>query len=491
MPLGIESRTYNILELNLEARNHYRNFKFSNNKTSVTACNDSLNAKTSNINFVCVTFGKCVLNDNHDMCVLHYINGVNSRTKQLIVVPISTRKPKRTVNQSVATSLKKTVASESTNQKPRSIIRKQYKYISKTCKWWYSKITPPGYKWEPKSKSGNINTNLIEIILFIVDSRRSKHMTGNLKLLSNFVENFLGKVKFRNDQIAPVLGYGDTVQGNITIKRGILLSQELTGYINKRTRVIVETIHVNFDALPQMALDHASSNLAPQCLKTALEQISLSPGPQSQENVPHAAETVTMSNKLDLQFSLMFDELPNGTTLVVSKSSDVTAADAPDQRQQHNTTPSTSTTLAADIPPLNIQTTPVSTSQAPTQAPTVTATKNINQAEAQNENAQVDDDEFINIFSTLLETDGEMCMFSLIVSRIKPKNIEEAMVDSAWIEAMQEELHQYDRLNVWELVDRPICKNVINMKWLWKNKRDEDKTVIRNKACLVAKGYGQ
>ncbi|GJR72754.1 putative reverse transcriptase domain-containing protein [Tanacetum coccineum] len=60
---------------------------------------------------------------------------------------------------------------------------------------------------------------LVEIILFIFDSRCSKHMTGNLKLLSNFVAKVLGTVKFRNDQIAPILGYGDLVQGNITIKR--------------------------------------------------------------------------------------------------------------------------------------------------------------------------------------------------------------------------------------------------------------------------------
>ncbi|GJW55148.1 retrovirus-related pol polyprotein from transposon TNT 1-94 [Tanacetum coccineum] len=65
------------------------------------------------------------------------------------------------------------------------------------------------------------------------------------------------------------------------------------------------------------------------------------------------------------------------------------------------------------------------------------------------------------------------------------------MADYAWIEAMQEEIHQFERLDVWELVDRPLCKNVINMKWLWKNKRDEENTVIRNKARLVAKGYGQ
>ncbi|GKC70109.1 retrovirus-related pol polyprotein from transposon TNT 1-94 [Tanacetum coccineum] len=59
----------------------------------------------------------------------------------------------------------------------------------------------------------------LEMILFIVDYGCSKHMTGNLKLLSNFVEQFLSTVKFGNDQIAPILGYGDLVQGNVTIKR--------------------------------------------------------------------------------------------------------------------------------------------------------------------------------------------------------------------------------------------------------------------------------
>nr|GEZ69220.1 hypothetical protein [Tanacetum cinerariifolium] len=98
-----------------EVESHRRNVKFSNNKTSVTACNDSLNAKTTNLNFVCVTCRKYVLNDNHNKCVLHYLNGVNSRTKMPMAVPISTREPKRTVNQSVATPLRSTVASESTN----------------------------------------------------------------------------------------------------------------------------------------------------------------------------------------------------------------------------------------------------------------------------------------------------------------------------------------------------------------------------------------
>ncbi|GJY69335.1 hypothetical protein Tco_0472317, partial [Tanacetum coccineum] len=75
-----------------------------------------------------------------------------------------------------------------------------------------------------------------------------------------------------------------------------------------------------------------------------------------------------------------------------------------------------------------------------------------------------------------LATDPEMCMFALTVSIVEPKNIKEAMADSAWIEAMQDELHQFDRLKVWELVDKPFGKMIIKLKWLWKNKKDEDQT---------------
>ncbi|GJX62208.1 retrovirus-related pol polyprotein from transposon TNT 1-94 [Tanacetum coccineum] len=161
--------------------------------------------------------------------------------------------------------------------------------------------------------------------------------------------------------------------------------------------MIVETIHVNFDELPQMASDHVSSDPAPQCSTMVLEQDSLSPGPsQSQENVPQVAETVTTSNELELLYSPMFSELLNGTSHVVSKSSAVHAADNPDKRQQHNTTHTSTTTDVADPPPLNIH----STHQTPTPVPTVIAPENIHQAETNTENAQFDDDEFINIFST-------------------------------------------------------------------------------------------
>ncbi|GJZ56121.1 hypothetical protein Tco_0611314, partial [Tanacetum coccineum] len=123
-----------------------------------------------------------------------------------------------------------------------------------------------------------------------------------------------------------------------------------------------------------------------------LEQDSLSPSPQSQNNVPQVAEIIPTSNELELLYSLMFSELLNGNSPIVSKSSAVHAADNSDKRQQHNTTYTSTTTDVTDPPPLNIQ----STHQTPTQVPTVTAPENIIQAKDNTENAQFDDDEFIN-----------------------------------------------------------------------------------------------
>nr|GFC82850.1 hypothetical protein [Tanacetum cinerariifolium] len=112
-------------------------------------------------------------------------------------------------------------------------------------------------------------------------------------------------------------------------------SNQSRAYIvfNKRTRVIMESIHVNFDELPLMASDQNSSDPAPECQNTALNHDSFSPAIQRQANVTQADRTVTTSNELNLLFSLMFDELLNGSSKVVFKSSAVSAADAPNQRQ--------------------------------------------------------------------------------------------------------------------------------------------------------------
>nr|GFB43849.1 copia protein [Tanacetum cinerariifolium] len=161
---------------------------------------------------------------------------------------------------------------------------------------------------------------------------------------------------------------------------------------NKRTIVIMESIHVRkwrqlttvlTPHLHKMASVQISSDPAPECQTMALEHDSLSPG-----------RKCTMSNELDLLFSPMFDELLNGSSKVVSKSFAVSAADAPNQRQQPTT-------------PLNNHTTHAPICQTPTIATSVISSENINQAEPHAKNDQVADDEFINIFSTPVQDQGE------------------------------------------------------------------------------------
>nr|GEZ68331.1 hypothetical protein [Tanacetum cinerariifolium] len=203
------------------------------------------------------------------------------------------------------------------------------------------------------------------------------------------------------------------------VQRG-LHAQVRTVQTDKGSKFLNKTLHAYF---AQEEIKH----------QTSTAQIPKQNGVVERRNRTLVEAARTMLNAAKVPF-LMFDVLLKGTTLVVSKSSAVIATDAPNQRQQQNTTPSTSKTIVADIPPLNIQTTPKTTNQLPT----VTAIENINQAETNKENAQVKEDE--------LST---------------------------------------------SLVHRPLCQNVINIKWLWKNKRDEENNVIRNKSHLVAKGYNQ
>ncbi|GKC58905.1 hypothetical protein Tco_1086503 [Tanacetum coccineum] len=61
------------------------------------------------------------------------------------------------------------------------------------------------------------DSKVIQLVLWIVNSGCSKHMTGNLSLLRNFVEKYMGTVRFGNDHFAAITGYGDYVQGNFTI----------------------------------------------------------------------------------------------------------------------------------------------------------------------------------------------------------------------------------------------------------------------------------
>nr|GFC48226.1 Gag-Pol polyprotein [Tanacetum cinerariifolium] len=207
---------------------------------------------------------------------------------------------------------------------------------------------------------------------------------------------------------------------------------------NKRTRVIMESIHVNFNELPQMASDQHSSDPAPECQTMALEHDSLKTHAENDQVVDDEFINIFLTPVQDQgETSLRYVDSSNMHTFYQRFPS------------EHRWTKDHPLEQVIGNPSQSIRT------------------------------------------RRQLESDAEMCMFALTVSRTEPKNIKEAMADSAWIESMQEELHQFDRLDIWELVDRPLCTNVINLKWLWKNKRDEENIVIRNKSRLVAKVYAQ
>ncbi|GKB66613.1 hypothetical protein Tco_0928025 [Tanacetum coccineum] len=187
-----------------EVEDHPRISSISNKTKSVTASNDSLKSRTSNVNAICATYGKCVFNSNHDACVSKYLNDVNVRTKKPKVVPISTRKPKS--HKSVATPRKKTVASESTIQKSKSYYRMLYEKTSKAWKWWIEQQCPSGYKWVPKTKTKWVpkvrNENLQKRVSFAIDN--VSRITNVLKLTNTLGSN-LSNIPSSSNSLADCL----------------------------------------------------------------------------------------------------------------------------------------------------------------------------------------------------------------------------------------------------------------------------------------------
>ncbi|GJY10008.1 putative ribonuclease H-like domain-containing protein, partial [Tanacetum coccineum] len=87
--------------------------------------------------------------------------------------------------------------------------------------------------------------------------------------------------------------------------------------------------------------------------------------------------------------------------------------------------------------------------------------------------------------------DYQNCLFACFLSQIEPKKVIQALEDPSWIEAMQEELLQFQLQKVWTLVNLPNGKRAIGTKWVFRNKKDERGIIVRNKARLVTQGYTQ
>nr|GEW23124.1 hypothetical protein [Tanacetum cinerariifolium] len=492
---------------------HPRIPSVSNKMKSVTTCKDSLNSRTLNANSVYATCNKCLVDSNHFACVTEILNDVHARTK-----------------------------------KP----------------------------------------NIVQIILFIVDSGYMKHMTGNLKLLCNFVEKVyyveglnhnlfsIGQfsdadleVAFRKSTcFVRDLQGNDLLVGNHGTDLYIISLQESTSttplcLMAKATPTQAWLWHrrlsyLNFDyinllskkdimiGLPMLkyvkdqTLFLRSKDETPEVLKDFLTMIQrnlqalvitvrTNRGTEflnkalnaffKEEGIEHqtlTAQTHEQNGVVERCNHTLVEDYDNPDPVLqrqdVSSSADV---DVPSQQELNLLFGPLYDEFfnAGSNPSTNVQST-----SAPSTHTNVHAEENNNDQVEEGE--QLQDDEFTNPLCTPIQeeaessshnignlnvptfnqpivseyrwtkdhpleqvrgnpskpvqnrqqlaTDCEMCMFALTLSTAEPKNIKEAMADSAWIKAMQEELYQFDRLQ-----------------------KDKDQTVIRSKARLVAKGYAQ
>ncbi|GJS25825.1 putative ribonuclease H-like domain-containing protein [Tanacetum coccineum] len=334
---------------------------------------------------------------------------------------------------------------------------------------------------------------------------------GALCYPTNDSEN-LGKLQPRAD-IGIFIGYAPSRKGY--------------RIYNKRTRQIMETIHVQFDELTeQMAPVQSSPGPAPNLL---------TPGPISSGLVPNPAPAIPYvpptNKELEMLFQPMFDEYFNPPGIRQDPIPNVA------QDPVIPTGPSVSIAIDLDAP-----------SGSHTSSPLDHHSSSVHHGVAGEQYAEVnpfaaaDPEPFVNVFapdynseasssreitipesnqSTLphehirkwtdshpldniignpsrlvstrkqLATDALWCFYNSVLSKVEPKNFTSAVTEDCWFQAMQEEIHEFDRLDVWELVPPPDSAMIIALKWIYKVKLDEYGDVLKNKARLIAKGFHQ
>ncbi|GJR03549.1 retrovirus-related pol polyprotein from transposon TNT 1-94 [Tanacetum coccineum] len=279
-------------------------------------------------------------------------------------------------------------------------------------------------------------------------------------------------------------------------KTGSLFPTKGYRIYNKRTRQIMETIHVTFDELTeQTAPVHSSSGPNPNLL---------TPGPISSGLVPNSAPAIPYvppTNKdLELLFQPMFDEYfetPMGSHSPSSsahQSSSVHHGVATEHSFEVNPFATTE-----HEPFVNVFA-PDPNSEASSSGILTITTPNQSTQPHEHLRKWTDSHPLDNIIGNpsrpvstrkQLATDALWCFYNSVLSKVEPKNFKSAVTKDCWFQAMQDEIHEFDRLDVWELVPPPDCAMIIALKWIYKVKLDEYGDVLKNKARLVAKGYRQ
>ncbi|GJY50631.1 retrovirus-related pol polyprotein from transposon TNT 1-94 [Tanacetum coccineum] len=208
---------------------------------------------------------------------------------------------------------------------------------------------------------------------------------------------------------------------------------------NQRTQKIIETIHVDFDELTEMASEQSS-------LEPALHEMT--PATPSSRLVPNPPPPTLIASPVPVK------ETPAPVESTDSPSSTTVDQDTPSPKESH------------DLEVAHMSNNPYFGIPIPE---TVSA-----------ESSSSD------VISTTMHSDTPISEHL-----IEPKTYKDALTQSCWIEAMQEELYEFERLEVWELFSRPDKVMVITLKRIYKDKFDELGGILKNKARLVARGYRQ
>nr|GFA10931.1 retrovirus-related Pol polyprotein from transposon TNT 1-94 [Tanacetum cinerariifolium] len=406
----------------VEVEEHHRNLLlFKNNKHISSACNNiKIDSQDVISKVVCAMCKKCLIFVNHDKKFSKYVSGKNSCGK---------------------------------NQKEKVSVKEiQKKYQPKVSK--------------PKK--------VIQICLWCIDSGCFKHMTGNLKLLINFVWKFMGTVRFRNDHVAAILGFSDLQWRNILITR-VYFVKGLGHNLFSIGQFCDSDLEVAFrrDACFVRNLEGVdllkgdrSSNLytinlhemayaSPICLMAHASNDLVMGLPKFKYHKEHLCPSLERRNRTLVEAAR--------TMLIFSCASLFLWAEA-------------IATAKPDISSLHV-------------FGALCYPKN-DREDIGKLGAKAMYDDYIGGQPSATTRTVPPAQEPQ-VSTMEPKNVKEAMTYPAWIDSMQEELLQFKRIDVWVLVPAPDNISPLTLKWLFKIKHDEEQTVIRNKSRLVVRGYCQ
>nr|GEZ98577.1 hypothetical protein [Tanacetum cinerariifolium] len=317
-------------------------------------------------------------------------------------------------------------------------------------------------------------------------------------------------VKFGNDQIAPILRYGDLVQGAVMIKM-VYYVEGLNHNLFSIGQFCDADLEVAFRKSTCFIRDLKGNVLLTGSRGTDLYSIKLQdtncPNPNCLMAKASSSQAWLWHRRLGLQAKVRVVRTDKGTEFLNQNLHTYFAAEGilhqtsvartPEQndvveRQNRTLVEAARTMLSATKVPLFFWAEAI-------------ATACFTQNQTYAENDQVADDEFINIFCTPVQDQGETSSRHVDSSNMhtfyqrypfehrwtKDHPLEQVIGNPSQSVRTRRQLESDAEMYVWELVERPLCTNVINLKWLCKNKRDEENIVIRNKSRLVAKGYAQ